>query len=87
VVEGFGALFSFICLMIAVIRLGGIYRYDPVCGIYECEFRNRLVAVAVNKISKIIKINILSGTLLHQHSVVRWFDSAFDAELRVFPCY
>jgi MFS family permease len=42
----FGALFSFICFITVVIRLAGIFRYDPACGVYECEFRNRLIVVA-----------------------------------------
>jgi hypothetical protein len=51
-VEIFGAILSFIGLITVAIRLSDIYRYDPVCGIYECEFRSRLITVAVRTLTK-----------------------------------
>jgi len=63
----FGSLFSFICLVIVVIRLAGIYRYDPVCGMYECEFRHRLIVVAVLYFLNTILFGGLVLIQMHQH--------------------
>ena len=80
-VEIFGALFSFICLIIAAIRVASILRYDPACGLYECEFRNRLVSVAVEEIfNNWLNQNIL-GAVLYQHDPIRRTHPNLDATL------
>jgi len=67
VMNAFGALFSFICLITVTIRLAGIFRYDPTCGIYECEFRNRLIVVAALYFINTILFGALILISMHHH--------------------
>jgi len=66
-VDAFGALFSCIAFIIVVIRLGGIFRYEPVCGMFECDFRARLIVVAVLYFLNTILFGGLMLISMHQH--------------------
>jgi len=78
VLEVFGALFSFICLILVVIRVSDMFRYDPACGIYECEFRSRLVTVAVLYFINTIMFGglILISMQHHEHAGLAWLRTA-----------
>jgi len=84
VVELFGAVFSFICLMTAAIRLSDMFRYDPVCGVFECEFRNRLVTVAALYFINTILFGGLILISMHQHEYFRVVEVV---ETAVVPSY
>jgi len=77
----FGALFSFICLITAVIRLSGIFRFDPVCGIYECEFRYRLIVVAVLYFVNTILFGGLILISMHRNEYFRIVNTGEHAHL------
>jgi len=83
VVEIFGAIFSFICLITVAIRLSGMYRYDPECGVFECEFRNRLVTVAALYFINTILFGGLILISMHQHEYFR----VVELETAVVPSY